>query len=1035
MSYKKIIFAFLFVFYFVKIDAQNITVSVASNVVTLTMSGATTVSNFSSALTNSNNTLTITSTISGTLSLSGSPSGVTINNTLKTTTVDLSTFTTFSGIELVGSSGDDVVTIGTGGIVLTSANGGSNQSILINLGTGTDALSVSNALTSKGSGTIQVTVSKNIAISAAIATAGGSITIAANQQGTPSTGNFAGIAISGDITTTGAGNISIQGKGGTTGNGNHGINLNSGKVITALGSGSVTVTGRGGATTGNTNYGVNISGANTKISASGGTVTVTGYGGGTNVTTSGYDFGVCLHNSGGTITNTGTSSGATVTVAGYGGPGAGDSEIGVDNQYIISSSGGNIVVQGTGGANGVSYTSNIGVLLRVAGKIDAGVDGSITLTGTASASQGGSNGVEFQGTSRILTNNGNITVAGTSHSNSYGVTINGGSGNTMTSGGNKNTSITANKYNFPTVSAGTGIVTLKASTGVNIDVAGNDGASTLGLSSTELNGITASRLIIGDSTASSTITVSNSINPSLISGTIDLNTASTLNFTGGTFTTGARTLNIFAGTLSRTSGIIDLSNAAGNIRFKNTSALTLPSGLIGNNTVQNLSVTGAGGIALGDSTVVSGTLSLTGGDLAIASNCLVITGTISAMSSSNSITGGSSSKIRISGSGSNSIGTLYFTAGSATLNTLQLNRSGASGTNPVVNLGTDLTVSGRLELTTGKIALGNNTMTFTGNTIAGGGANSYVQINGSGGFKRAGGSSILFPVGFNPYMPVTLTCSSCGGTDFTVSVASGLTDDNNATISTNMVNATWTMSASTNMTANMTFQWPATQETSMGHTNVVFGTRTGAPGPWTNLGSSFSVGGSDPYTLSYSGFSFASGVSTMFGIGGSGVPLPVKLIDFNSACEELTWKTAGENLQNGYEILGSEQGNNWVSIGVVTASNGGAISQYSFKLKQGLTYGFYKLKIIDNKGAYEYSHVISNACSNYKAKYACYPNPAYELLFIDQMTEDVPVKIFDSLGAVVYESVGQQSIDISHLAPGVYNVLIGEQQIKLVKAQ
>lgn len=1012
----------------INLQAQNIAVSVASNAVNLTLSGATSISNLSCVLTNSNNTLTITSTISGTLSLSGSPSGVTVDNTAKTTTVDLSTFTTFSGINVIGSTGDDNITIGANGLSLVNANGASNQSISINLGTGTDYMTANYLIAAKGSGNIDITLSRSFSGTGGLSSGTGNITVTCNMQSTGSTGNFNGAVFGGNVTTGGSGNINITAKGGTTNTGNSGVYLYNGKVISCTGSGNVTITGYGGPSTNSNNYGINISNTGSKITAYGGKIIMYGYGGGTG-SSSGYNFGISVHNSSYGITNYGTDTSASITMIGVGGTGTNDSEIGLDIQDTVSTSGGHIIINGTGGADAGIYSANIAVLIRSTGFVKTGGNGNIYLTGTATAVRPNSEGLYFQASTKLVTNNGDIHINTSSHGNNWGIRYSNFTNNAIIAGGNHNIYIRTNKANHGTTNAGTGNIYYKAYGNNTISLGGNDAASVLGLSASELGYFTCTNLFIGDSTESAPIDLAASINPASVSTLISLHTDSSLSFTGGTLSVGARTLDIFAKSMSGSGGNIDASNASAHLIFRNSSNVRLPVGMFSGN-INNLTISGSGSLTLGDSTNISGTLSLTGGDLNIDTSNLTLSGSIN-MSASNNIGGGSNARLRIKGTGSSSIGTIFFDGGSAQLHTLEIDRSGASGNNPVINLGSDLTVSNRLILSAGKMALGNNLMTFNGTTLVGGDSLSYLQINGSGGLKRPGGSSVIFPIGYNPFLPVTLSCIACGTIDFTARVDSTVTDENNFPFSTGIVNATWQMSADSIIEADLSFQWPISSERGMSHTAVSIGNRTSTSSTWGTNGSPQNLGGSGPFSLSFNSFSFGTGVTNLFGIGDASVPLPLEIIDFQATCEKINW-TLYDN-HSKVELLGSEDGLNWTILSEFTTMDSREpLQHYTYLIdEKSSSVKYFKLKIQNE----EESHIIIRECQNGSNDIILYPNPCYDNIQLSSINEEDKIVIKDIYGKIIFESIGSESIDVSGFTPGIYIITIDSRTIKFIKGE
>ena len=95
------------------------------------------------------NVITV-NTVGSSNTLTGSPTGVTASGT--TVIIDTSAFTTFTGIKVVGGTGNNTVTVGASGIDLTAGSTNSaNQSVSIDLLTtgGIDNLNVNGAIKTK----------------------------------------------------------------------------------------------------------------------------------------------------------------------------------------------------------------------------------------------------------------------------------------------------------------------------------------------------------------------------------------------------------------------------------------------------------------------------------------------------------------------------------------------------------------------------------------------------------------------------------------------------------------------------------------------------------------------------------------------------------------------------------------------------------------------------------------------------------------------------------------------------------------------
>jgi hypothetical protein len=1017
--------------------AQNVSVSLFGNLVLMTMSGSTTVSDLSTSLNAGNDTLFIKVAIgSGTLSLTGSPTGISVDNTNKIVSIDLTSFSAFEGIELLGSSGNDNVTIGPGGIDFSNVNAASNLSFTVELWTGTDVININNKIRTKGAGDISINVSKAINITSDISTESGSIYLTSNLQPTATTGNFSGINISGDISTDSAvgGEIYIEGRGGNSSSGNYGVYVHSGNSISS-GSGAITIIGTGGASTGNSNHGIFLSDANTSI-VSPGAIALIGFGGGTG-SSSANNVGVFLDSSGGAVQHTGTDPSITLTITGYGGVSSNKGQTGVILANEVTSSGGNIYIEGLGGSSAGSFNANIGVVMQDQGNITASGDASITLVGTATAVQSSSDGIQMHDNTSITTTNGSISVTGISHSNNMGFT--GSSSNTISTGNDRALSLVANKADLVNLSAGQGTIAILASAGIDMDLGGADGSSALGLLESELDMVSCKRLILGDTTQTGSIVISDKLDPQSVTDSIELNTGASIYFTSDTLHLNGRVLNMDCQSVFRTVGKLDVSDANAVLVLQNNSPVTFPQGLI-TGSINKLIINGGGGLILGDSLTITGDLALNNGKINLGNYTLNLDGTISAMSDNNSIIGSSSSKLKIGGSGATSMGRLYFASGNEILHTLTLNRSGATGSNAVVGLGTKLTIGNTLNLINGKMALDSHVLAFTGTTINGGHAASYIQIKGTAGFKRAGGSSVLFPIGYNPYLPIVLNCASCGGTDFTAQVAQGVTDAASSPITTDVIDATWSVTSSTAQTADLTFQWPSAAELTMPHVGITLGSRLSPSASWSRLQTNLTVSGSDPFSVSYSGFSFTSGAPTMFGIGGAASPLPANIIKIEAGCDQLVWQVAHEEANTDFDILGSMDGNQWKIIGHVQGSgNTSTANTYSFDLNtKKETYNFFRLNSRWN-GNESQSSIISSACkTTTKDIMSIYPNPVKDELMLSQVPEGSVIRVFNSMGNLVYESVcdgEQHRIDMDTMPAGLYIVQVDGKAFNILKTE
>ncbi len=178
-------------------------------------------------------------------------------------------------------------------------------------------------------------------------------------------------------------------------------------------------------------------------------------------------------------------------------------------------------------------------------------------------------------------------------------------------------------------------------------------------------------------------------------------------------------------------------------------------------------------------------------------------------------------------------------------------------------------------------------------------------------------------------------------------------------------------------------------------------------------------------------------------------PLPVELLAFNGEAKSnynlLTWSTASEENNSGFELQRSVDGNEFSSIGFIDgAGNSTSVKEYLFKdtdIRNEVLY--YRLKQIDNDGAYEYSSVISivNKIKSAIGIKAIYPNPFDKeigILFTKISEEPIEVKIFDVTGKLMIREMYPESrdnlfINTESLSGGIYFLSVECGTSKIVR--
>ncbi|MCB0738063.1 MAG: T9SS type A sorting domain-containing protein [Bacteroidetes bacterium] len=342
-----------------------------------------------------------------------------------------------------------------------------------------------------------------------------------------------------------------------------------------------------------------------------------------------------------------------------------------------------------------------------------------------------------------------------------------------------------------------------------------------------------------------------------------------------------------------------------------------------------------------------------------------------------------------------------------------------------------------VEFTNGDIDLGDNDVYLSG-TSTGAGANSYFKISGDGTLNSyLNANAKTFDVGFNPYLPVTIECPDCDGSElFEVSVAD-LAYQNPETsqnqVSNNIVTNTWKITTNATHDVTITFQWNSSDEENLGTAINLSQWQEGIDNSW-NTGGVTTKTGSGPYTITQT----INGMdgSYFFVVGNQSTVLPVELTHFNANWVEegktvqLSWETAQELNNSHFEIERSFNGEEWSQIGIVEGNGTTELVQsYHFtdhgvsSFDHGLSTVFYRLKQVDYNGEFEYSPVrtlfVNEQRRTQTLNLSFYPNPAKDKIIVSQ---PVQVKVYNLQGVLLLNEFASQNLDLTTLASGQYIV-------------
>jgi len=178
-------------------------------------------------------------------------------------------------------------------------------------------------------------------------------------------------------------------------------------------------------------------------------------------------------------------------------------------------------------------------------------------------------------------------------------------------------------------------------------------------------------------------------------------------------------------------------------------------------------------------------------------------------------------------------------------------------------------------------------------------------------------------------------------------------------------------------------------------------------------------------------------------------PMPVKLFDFtanrNEGKASLQWTTVTETNSDRFMIERSIDGKKFNSIGSVKASgNSSGKVNYTFPdndvANPSQTF-FYRLKVVDVDGKYEYSQIVRLAGAASFNTLNIYPNPASSVVTLSLNAgkkEQVSCTIISiegkSIRSVIKnieKGVNSFNIDVSDLPPGVYIIKVNGEMISL----
>lgn len=382
----------------------------------------------------------------------------------------------------------------------------------------------------------------------------------------------------------------------------------------------------------------------------------------------------------------------------------------------------------------------------------------------------------------------------------------------------------------------------------------------------------------------------------------------------------------------------------------------------------------------------------------------------------------------------------------------------------------DITVTDSLLFSDAKIALNGTTLqlgtaTRTLTVADNGNADAYVQIIGGAKVRVYNPSTALtVPIGYNPYLPVTITCATCTPTDFfDIGLTPGVFADPTTStndISQNAVNGTWQITTTANQPVDLSLGWEAIAENNVTDSAVLSIYNTAAVTGWDDEAPALK-GAGPLFTASISNFTMNG--DYFFAVGDrSNMVLPVEFVSFTAKAEgqdnldaRLQWATASEFNSAYFTIERSSNGNDWTAISQVEAAgNSTSYLTYSYTDLNSLAAGsvYYRLRQVDLDGAATYSRIVrvQGAVSSTITRMVAYPNPVEATLTVDVEMGETSVdgknvvSLLDARGLTVRsqqvalaKGANRLSLNLSDLAAGHYTLVLtsatGTQHLAIVK--
>src|SRR5690606_1128022 len=167
--------------------------------------------------------------------------------------------------------------------------------------------------------------------------------------------------------------------------------------------------------------------------------------------------------------------------------------------------------------------------------------------------------------------------------------------------------------------------------------------------------------------------------------------------------------------------------------------------------------------------------------------------------------------------------------------------------------------------------------------------------------------------------------------------------------------------------------------------------------------------------------------------------LPVDLISFtakkNQNYTSLAWETGNNDDVENFEIEHSINGRDWTAIKTIEATRS-LVYKWDHENKTG-GYHFYRLKMFETNGSWEYSHV-EKIYRDEPNHFSIFPNPAKNYLYISgELKRFSVITVLDVSGKIIrtqkiMDHRTVQRLPLNEIPPGIYLVKLENKVHKII---